>query len=187
MDKKIIEQAIQETAGLLEKGVFVDDMMRAYAVLIESLTKGGTVFICGNGGSAEQAGHFAGELVGRFKKERTPIPAVALGMTTAILTAWSNDHSYEDAFARELEALGKKGDVLVGISTSGNSKNVIAATRKAKEMGLHTVGLLGEGGALASLVDVSVRIPSKDTARIQEVHLFIVHMLSGAIEDALSG
>lgn len=186
MNKERVIQALEETIGLLGKRDFVDDMIRASDTIAGSLQRGGTLFICGNGGSAEQAAHFAGEMVGRFKKERKGIRAVALGMTTAVLTAWSNDYSYEDAFARELEALGKKGDVLVGLSTSGNSKNVIRAVEKAKEMGMQTVGLLGEGGNLLRLVDRAISVPSRDTARIQEVHLFVIHMLSETLEDSLS-
>lgn len=186
MNKERVIQAMEETIGLLGKKDFVDDMIRASDTIAGSLQGGGTLFICGNGGSAEQAAHFAGEMVGRFKKERKGIRAVALGMTTAVLTAWSNDYRYEDAFARELETLGKKGDVLVGLSTSGNSKNIISAVHMAQSRGIKTIGLLGEGGALASLVDVPVRVSSKDTARIQEVHLFVIHMLSETLENSLS-
>lgn len=186
--KKLIEGRIEEAKNLLEKEKtsWTHSLCDAYGMLYDSLSRGGTLFICGNGGSAEQAAHFAGEMVGRFKKERKGIRAIALGMTTATLTAWSNDYSYEDAFARELEALGKRGDVLVALSTSGNSKNVIRAVEKAKEMGMQTVGVLGEGGNLLRLVDKAISVPSRDTARIQEVHLFVIHMLSEALEDSLS-
>ncbi|PIR69643.1 MAG: phosphoheptose isomerase [Candidatus Niyogibacteria bacterium CG10_big_fil_rev_8_21_14_0_10_46_36] len=186
MNKERILQAAQETAELLAHETLADDLVRTYNTLMHSLKNGGTIFVCGNGGSAEQAGHFAGELVGRFKKERKGIRAVALGMAVATLTAWSNDYDYEGAFSRELETLGRSGDVLVGLSTSGNSKNVIHAVAKAKDIGMQTVGFLGKGGALASMVDVAVRIPAEETARVQEAHLFIIHMLSEAIEDALS-
>lgn len=183
--KERIITIINEAKMLLENGVPSDALVEAYGILARTLREGGTVFVCGNGGSAEQAAHFAGELVGRFKKERKGIRAVALGMTTAVLTAWSNDYAYETAFARELETFGRKGDALVALSTSGNSKNVIEAVKKAKEIGMHTVGFFGEGGALAGIVDIALAVPSRDTARIQEIHLLMIHILSEAIENTL--
>lgn len=152
-------------------------------LLTQSLGKGGTLFWCGNGGSAADSQHFAAELVGRFKKSRRPLRSIALTTDTSILTCIANDFSYEDIFARQIEALGRPGDVLVGISTSGNSENVLRAFKSAKALGLMTVAFLGKGGGLAKeLVDHVMVVPSDVTARIQESHLLIGHILCELIE-----
>jgi len=134
---------------------------------------------CGNGGSAADAQHFAAELVGRFKApERAALAAIALTADSTILTAWSNDAGYDEVFARQLEALGRAGDVLVGISTSGRSRNVVRAFETARRIGMRTIALLGgDGGACRDLADVSILVPSSDTQHIQEVHIVVIHML----------
>jgi phosphoheptose isomerase len=151
------------------------------------LADGGKVLICGNGGSAAQAQHLAAELVGRYKAPaRRALAVIALTADTCILTAWSNDVGYEDVFARQVDALGRRGDVLIGLSTSGRSGNVVRAFDVARGLGMRTVALLGgDGGALASLADVAVTVPSADTQHIQEVHLVVVHLLCELIEARL--
>lgn len=154
--------------------------------LARSLSSGGTLFWCGNGGSAADSQHLAAELVGRFKKNRRALRSVALTTDTSVLTCVANDYSYDDVFARQIEALGRPGDILIGISTSGNSENVLRALRVAKEMGLITIALLGkDGGAARGLADQALVIPSDSTARIQEAHILIGHILCELIEQEL--
>lgn len=152
-------------------------------VLAQSLLSGGTVFWCGNGGSASDSQHIAAELVGRFKKNRRPLRSIALNTDTAVLTCIANDFSYQDIFARQIEAQGRPGDVLVGISTSGQSENVLNAFKVAKDIGIVTVGLLGKGGGVAATrVDYTLTVPSDITARVQESHILIGHILCELIE-----
>lgn len=155
-------------------------------LLAQSLANGGTLFWCGNGGSASDSQHLSAELVGRFKKNRRPLRSVALTTDTSALTCIANDFSYDDIFSRQIEALGRAGDVLVGISTSGESENVLRAFRSAKELGLKTIALLGKGGGQAKdLVDTALVVPSDTTARIQESHILIGHILCELIEREL--
>lgn len=152
-------------------------------VLSQSLLNGGTVFWCGNGGSASDSQHIAAELVGRFKNNRRPLRSIALNTDTAVLTCIANDFSYQDIFARQIEGQGRPGDVLIGISTSGQSENVLNAFKVAKDMGIVTVGLLGKGGGVAaSQVDYTMIVPSDITARVQESHILIGHILCELIE-----
>jgi D-sedoheptulose 7-phosphate isomerase len=139
--------------------------------------------LCGNGGSAADSQHLAAEFTGRFSKDRPPIAAVALSTDTSALTCIGNDYSFNDIFARQVQALGKAGDCLIAISTSGNSGNVLAAVAAAKSLGISTIGLLGrDGGKLKAQCDVSIVVPSQVTARIQEAHILIGHSLCGAVE-----
>lgn len=155
-------------------------------LLAQSLAKGGTIFWCGNGGSAADSQHLAAELVGRFKKNRRALRSIALTTDTSVLTCIANDYSYDDIFSRQLEALGHTGDVLIGISTSGNSENVLRAFKAAKEMGVVTVAMLGKDGGFAKdLVDHALIIPSDSTARIQEAHILIGHIFCELIEEDL--
>ena len=155
-------------------------------LLARSLSSGGTLFWCGNGGSAADSQHLAAELIGRFKKNRRALRSVALTTDTSVLTCVANDYSYDDVFARQVEALGRPGDVLVGISTSGNSENVLRAIRTAKEMGMATIAFLGkDGGAAKGMADQALVIPSGSTARIQEAHILIGHILCDLIEQEL--
>ncbi len=155
-------------------------------LLAEVFKKGGKLLVFGNGGSAADAQHLAGELVNRFKKERKPLAAIALTTDTSVLTAISNDYDYSLVFAKQIEALGKKGDVALGISTSGNSPNVLKALEVAKDLGLYTVGLSGgEGGKMKGLCDYLILVPSKETPRIQEGHLLFLHLVSELVEEIL--
>lgn len=149
----------------------------------ESLSHGGKIFFMGNGGSAADSQHLAAELIGRFMAERRALPAIALNTDTAILTALSNDYDYSLVFARQLEALCQPHDVVIGLSTSGNSKNVLKGMEAAKKIGAYTIGLTGQsGGKLVNLVDLCLRVPSTHTPRIQEAHMFIGHTLCEALE-----
>lgn len=166
-----------------------EDIEQAARLLIDALAQGNKVLICGNGGSAADAQHMAGELVGRFQKDRRGLPCVALTTDTSILTACANDFGYEEVFARQVEAIGAAGDVLIGISTSGNSPNVVKAFEAAASVGMQRVALTGnDGGRIAKMDGVlSIVVPSCSTQRIQEGHLTIIHVLCELVEDALFG
>ena len=152
--------------------------------MAEALKGGHKILICGNGGSAADAQHIAAELVGRFHRERRSLPAIALTTDTSILTSVGNDYAFEDIFSRQVEGLGEKGDVLLAISTSGNSGNVIKAAEQAKNQGLLVMGLAGkDGGKLAPLCDEAIVVPSDVTARIQEMHLLCYHILCQIIDE----
>ena len=156
------------------------------ALMANGLKKGGKLLICGNGGSAADSQHFAAEMVGRLNRERPPIGAIALTTDTSNLTAIGNDYSFDDVFVRQVKALGSKNDVLVMMSTSGNSGNLIKAVASAQEIGMSTVALLGkDGGTLARLVDRSLIVPSHTSQRIQEVHITVIHIWCEIIEDIL--
>lgn len=155
-------------------------------ILIKSLKMGNKILIAGNGGSAADAQHFAAELVGRFMKERKGLPAIALTTDTSILTSVANDYSYENVFSRQVEAIGKEGDVFIGFSTSGNSKSVLNAVIKAKETGMVTIGFLGkDGGKMLPVCDETVLIPNNVTARVQEVHEMVIHLMCEEIENRI--
>lgn len=155
-------------------------------LVIEALSKNGKVILFGNGGSASDSQHIAAELVGRFKKDRRALAAVALTANTSVLTSLANDYGYEVVFAKQLEALGKKNDIAIGMSTSGRAKNVCLGIKQAKKLGLKTVALTGaNGGELAKLADISLVVPSSVTARIQEAHITIGHIICELVEEAL--
>ncbi|MBU1165992.1 D-sedoheptulose 7-phosphate isomerase, partial [Candidatus Micrarchaeota archaeon] len=146
------------------------------------------LLICGNGGSAADAQHFAAELVGRYKKERKALPAIALTTDTSVITAISNDYGFEHVFSRQVEALSAGGDVLFLISTSGNSPNLLEAAKKAKTLGIKIIGLLGKGGGkLKSMCDHAIVIPSDNTPRIQEMHVLVIHMICESVENNIFG
>ena len=182
--KKLIEERIRQSIDVKEAVIKsqIENIEKAAKAIIASLKSGGKVLIFGNGGSAADSQHIAAELVGRFKKERKPFAAIALTTNTSVLTAIANDYGYEAAFSRQVEALGKPGDVAIGISTSGNSPNVIGALKKAKALGLKTIGLSGDGGKLKAACDISIAVPSKDTPRIQESHIMIGHIICELVE-----
>jgi len=162
------------------------DIERANVKITRTLDNGGTLFWCGNGGSAADSQHLAAELVGRFKKNRKALRSVALTTDTSVLTCVANDYSYEDIFSRQLEALARPDDVLVAISTSGNSENVLRALKKSKDLGVKTIAFLGkDGGQAKSIADLAIVIPSDSTARIQEAHILIGHILCDLIEKGL--
>ncbi len=184
----VIHKNLSEHIEVMEvvRDTLIGPIRRIGELLAQSLANGGTIFWCGNGGSASDSQHLAAELVGRFKKNRRALRSVSLTTDTSILTCVANDYSYDDIFVRQLEALGRAGDVLIGISTSGNSENVLRALRSSKEMGIKTVALSGKGGGLAKdLVDHALVIPSQTTARIQEFHILIGHILCELIEQEL--
>ena len=174
-------QALFERLGPLAGGI-----AQAGELLGAALARGGKVLLCGNGGSAADSQHIAAELTGRFIRDRRPLAAVALTTDSSALTSIANDYSFDEVFARQVSAFGARGDCLIGISTSGNSRNVIKAAEAARGIGMRIIGLLGrDGGALRALCDVAIVVPSDSTARIQEAHTFIGHTLCGLIESAL--
>ena len=179
-------QLKQDAAELL-----TPDIARAAEILTESLFADGKILACGNGGSAADAQHFAAELVGRFERERPELPAIAMSTDTSLMTAIANDYSFEQVFAKQVRALGAKGDVLLAISTSGNSGNVVAAIEAAHAREMRVVALTGKGGGrIAELLrpaDVNLCVPHSRTARIQEVHLLMIHCLCDAIDATLLG
>jgi len=163
----------------------IEDITSAAKIMTQCINSGNKILFAGNGGSAADAQHLAAELVNRFLQERKPLPGLALTTDTSILTAVSNDYSYNDIFVKQLMALGKDGDVFIGISTSGNSANVINAINTARQMNIYTIGLTGEGGSMRQIVDCSIAVPSKETPRIQEAHILIGHILCEMIEEAV--
>jgi D-sedoheptulose 7-phosphate isomerase len=157
----------------------------AAARMADCLRAGGKLMFCGNGGSAADSQHLAAEFTGRFLNDRPPLAALALSTDSSALTCIANDYAFDQVFERQLRALGRRGDVLVAISTSGHSANVLRAVRAARELGIATIGLLGrDGGALAGLCDIAVVVPSQTTARIQEAHIFIGHVWCAMVEAA---
>jgi D-sedoheptulose 7-phosphate isomerase len=176
-----------ETVGRVQEEC-LDDVVSAAGILVASLLSGGKLLICGNGGSAADAQHLATEFVSTFTIDnlRPSIPAIALTTDTSLLTAIANDFGSEGVFERQVEALGREGDVLIAISTSGNSVNVIRAAERAREQGLRVIALTGgSGGGLARWADAAVRVPSTITAHIQECHLAVEQLLASLVEEAL--
>jgi D-sedoheptulose 7-phosphate isomerase len=174
-------QVFHQLAGLAET------VEKAADIMASSLSAGCKLMLCGNGGSAADSQHLAAEFVGRFVKDRRPLAALALSTDSSALTCIANDYSFDDVFYRQVVGLGLPDDCLVAISTSGNSRNVIKAAEAARSADIRTIGLLGrDGGALAALCDVPIVVPSATTARIQEAHIFIGHMLCTLVEQRLS-
>ena len=169
--------------------ILPEQIARGIVAMTNCLRAGGKVMACGNGGSAADAQHFAAELIGRFERERQELAAIALTTDTSILTAVGNDYSYDEIFSKQVRGLGKKGDILIGISTSGNSKNVVKAIEAAKKRGIKIIALTGNGGGkIASLLDaddVHLCAPSTRTARIQETHLVLLHALCDGVDHLL--
>jgi D-sedoheptulose 7-phosphate isomerase len=161
-------------------------IQQAAGLVVAALAHGRKLMLCGNGGSAADSQHIAAELTGRFLKDRRPLAAIALSTDTSALTSIANDYGFDEVFARQVMALGSKGDCLLAISTSGNSRNVLRAAEVARTAGVRVIGLLGrDGGALRALCDVAIVIPSTTTARIQEAHIFVGHTLCAMVEEAL--
>jgi D-sedoheptulose 7-phosphate isomerase len=164
-----------------------ETILEAVEKVVRALARGNTVFFFGNGGSAADSQHLAAELVGRFTRERRPLPALALTTDTSILTSIGNDYGFEHVFLRQIQGLGRPGDVAIGLSTSGNSPNVLRAIEAAGAMGLVTIALTGaDGGKLKSQVDICLRVPSADTARIQESHITIGHLICQGVDEAVA-
>ncbi|MCX7609503.1 MAG: D-sedoheptulose 7-phosphate isomerase [Anaerolineales bacterium] len=184
-----IQSELQAHQAVLEQTVAREGQIikQITAALIDCFQRGNKLLICGNGGSAADAQHVAGEFVNRFRFDHAPLPAIALTTDTSILTAVGNDASFEFIFSRQVEALGRPGDVLVGISTSGRSSNVLRALEAARRLGLMTIGFTGEKGAqhMSPLCDLCLAIPSDETPRIQEAHIFAWHVICGQIENTL--
>ena len=183
-----VEESIAVKQALLADNAFMERIDAAAQLMIKSLQNGGKVHYCGNGGSAADAQHLAAELSGRFYFDRPPLNAEALHCNTSYLTAVGNDYGYEHIFSRLLRGTAKRGDVLVGISTSGNSKNILQAYETAKEMGVEIVSFTGKtGGAMKDFSTVLLNVPSTDTPRIQESHIMIGHIICEIVETTLFG
>ena len=182
-----IVRILEETAALHKAlAKQAGEIERVARLISDALAAGRTLYVMGNGGSAADAQHLAGEFVNRFLIERPPLPAIALTTDTSVLTSISNDYGYVDSFSKQVKALGKEGDVAIGISTSGSAANVIKAVKVAKEMGLKTVGLTGnDGGELAKVTDIAVIVDSPVTPRIQEVHITIGHVICEMVDRML--
>lgn len=177
-----VGEAIGQLERLRDRGID-RNVEQAIGHIVSALGKRLPVLVCGNGGSASDAMHIAGELAARFLIERPGLKVLALGANVATLTAWSNDYDYETVFARQVEAYGEPGGVLWGLSTSGNSKNVVAAFERGRAMGMFTVAMTGEGGGkLRSLADLLLDVPSKSTPRIQEMHILLYHFICQHVE-----
>lgn len=181
-----IDEIIGEKQELLDKLAitgYLDVVELTGRMLIDSLKQGNKIMIAGNGGSAADAQHFTGEIIGRFLKERGPLPCITLTVDPTVMTCLGNDYGYDYAVARQVEGLGREGDVFIAISTSGNSANMVRAIEAAKKKNIRVVGLLGKnGGVMKDLCDYALIVPSERTPRIQEVHTFTVHLLCEMIE-----
>ena len=185
--KERISESIAIKKLLLENDILISAVSGLANQIVFSLSKGGKLVICGNGGSASDALHFAGEIVGRFIKERRAWPAVVLNADVASMTAIANDYGYNDMFARQAEGHLKPEDVFIGISTSGNSENVYRAMQKAKDIGAYSACLVGkDGGKIGKESDLSIVVPCDVTARVQECHILIIHILCELVEEMLS-
>jgi D-sedoheptulose 7-phosphate isomerase len=193
MNTQRILAHFQESAELkLKSGqLLAQPISQAIELMFNALSNGNKILACGNGGSAGDAQHFAAELVGRFERERFPLPAISLSTDTSIITAVGNDYSFNEIFSKQVQALGQAGDILLAISTSGNSANVLAAAEAALEREMRVVALTGkDGGKLGKLLteaDVHINVPHARTARIQEVHLVAIHSICDGIDVALFG
>jgi D-sedoheptulose 7-phosphate isomerase len=183
-----IEQLIHNSAENIQKSTTLSsDIQKSIESIIQCIKNGNKIVLFGNGGSAADAQHIAAELIGRFKLERKSFPAIALTTDTSILTSLGNDYSYDVVFSRQCESLVSKGDIVIGISTSGNSKNVIQGIKAAKQKGAITIGLLGnEGGILKEVTDISMIVNSSITSEIQEVHRVIYHIICKIVEKELA-
>lgn len=182
--KADLKESIEVKNKVINK--IIPQIEQAAAAMIDALRSGNKILFFGNGGSAADAQHLAGELIGRFLKDRKSMPAIALSTDTSILTSLSNDYGFEIVFSRQIEGLARSGDIACGISTSGNSRNVLLGLEKAKELGCQTIALLGcDGGRIADVADISIIVPSTSTPRIQESHITIGHVLCSLIEEEL--
>ena len=188
--KDRIKSALKDSIKVQEELLAsqVDAIERIASLIIDAVRSGGKLLVFGNGGSAADSQHIAAELVARFKRERPSIPAIALPANMSTITALANDYGYDVSFKRQVEGLGRRGDVAMGISTSGNAVNVLEALKLAKEMGLKIVTMTGkDGGKISALADAALKAPSRDTPRIQEAHITAAHIICGLIEDGLYG
>jgi len=182
--KRQIQDSIRTKQEVLAE--LVPEIEKTAKILISALKNNNKILVCGNGGSAADAQHFAGELIVRFETERKPLPAIALTTDSSVLTATANDYCFDECFARQVNGLGTKGDVLVAISTSGNSPNILKAIEAAKARGMEVIGLTGRDGGKMKSLQNRIIIPSDSTARIQECHIMTIHILCRLIDDAFS-
>lgn len=184
--KKRIQDSVSVKAALLANDLLLNTVNSLAEEIIDCLGGGGKLVLCGNGGSASDALHFAGEIVGRFQKERSVWPAVVLNADITTMTAIANDYGYDNVFARQAEGHVNENDIFIGISTSGNSENVLRAVEVAKNKGAKTAALLGkDGGKIGKIVDYPVIVPSEVTARVQESHILLIHIMCEIIEERL--
>ena len=182
----LIQASIATKQKLLQDTALVSAMAEVSRIMVDALRQGNKILLCGNGGSAADAQHIAAEFVGRFAFDRPALPALALSVNSSCVTAIGNDYGFDLVFSRQIEALGKKGDVVIGISTSGNSANVLQAMSTSKRLGIHTVAFAGcTGGKLKSEVDFCLCAPSNETPRIQECHILIGHIISELVEHTI--
>jgi D-sedoheptulose 7-phosphate isomerase len=182
--KNIIQASIDVKQQVLQNEELLQTVATVATVIVESLQKGNRIYFCGNGGSAADAQHLAAEFSGRFYTDRKALPAEALHCNTSYLTAVANDYSYDVVYARLIDGIGTKGDVLVGLSTSGNSGNIVKAFETAREKGIRTVGFTGAtGGVMKEISDYLINVPSTDTPRIQESHILLGHIICQLVEE----
>lgn len=183
-----IEESLRVINLILEDQAIQKSIKEAAALCCRSLKKGNKIIFAGNGGSAADAQHFAAELINRFSFDRPALAAVAITTDTSVITSISNDYEFKKLFARQLEAIGKKGDIFISLSTSGNSANILEGLRVAKKLGLITIGLTGiSGGKMNRLCDMIIKVPTDETPRIQEVHILIGHIICSLVENSLFG
>ena len=188
MNKAEVEQRFRESGEVKNQfaQTYADSIVNVAGLIVSSIHAEGKILLFGNGGSATDASHIAAEFVGRYDRDRVPLPALALSTDMATITCIANDYEYADIFARQISGLGRKGDIAIAISTSGNSLNILKAVEVARNLGLTTVAWTGKGGGkLASLVDYSFVVPSNVTARIQECHITLGHVLCELVEEKL--
>lgn len=185
--QSILTESIRVKQAILDSPPHMNVINEVAQLCVAAYNKGNKLILAGNGGSAGDAQHIAAELVARFELDRPGLPSMALTTDSSMITAIGNDYGYERVFSRQLEANAVAGDIFIGISTSGNSKNIVAAMTSAKKIGVLNIGLCGEGGQIAELADHCIAVPSSCTARIQESHITIGHILCGVIENALFG
>jgi len=186
---EIVKKEFQSHLETIQKviGTMEEDIVKASELIVQTLKNGNKVLLCGNGGSAADAQHIAAELTGRYKTERRGLPGIALTTDTSALTAIGNDYGHDKVFSRQVEALASKGDILIGISTSGNSENVINALKVAKELGCSSIGLSGrDGGAMNEICDINLIVPSDNTPRIQEIHILVGHTICQIVDNELT-
>ena len=177
--KELLDEHLEIFKSLYE---LEEKIQKSVEMISEAIKNGGKLLVCGNGGSAADAQHIAAEFVNKFRKERKPLPAIALTTDTSILTSISNDYDFKDVFRKQIEAIGKRGDVLLAISTSGRSKNVLNAIKYAKTNGIYTIGLSGENPMGC---DIDICVPSNNTPRIQEMHVLLYHIICELVEELL--
>ena len=189
LTRQYFQDSIQTKMQAME--TLIEPITQAAEHIVERLMQGSKVFSCGNGGSAADAQHFSSEMLNRFDRERPGLPAIALSTDTSTITSIGNDYSYDEIFAKQIRALAHPGDLLLAISTSGNSSNVIAAIEAAHEQDVGIIALTGKGGGevqtILNEMDIEIQVPSDITARIQEVHLLVIHCLCGLIDTQLLG